>query len=465
MSYYERQYKPRFTKPEAGNPYYNTPDAGGYAVGIIKGSPLDAGCNVLANCVGYAAARFNEIIGAGEFKYFKYAPNAEDFYDFGIAQGLKVGSEPKLGAIICWAKGKTHTSGDGAGHVAVVEQINEDGSIITSESGYGCASPFWTTTRKKGSGNWGAGSEYRFLGFIYNPAVSESSEPSGSEDDSKEDEGGTTMKVWNGIDVSKYQGDVDWKKVKASGVQFAILRAGYGRMKSQKDPKFESYYASCKEQGIPVGCYWYSYATDPEGARKEAQVCLEVIKGKKFEYPIYFDVEEKKQFALGKEAVTAIIKAFLETVEAAGYWVGLYMSSYFLENFVSEEVRNRYAVWVAHYDVEKPTYKGQYGMWQKSGSGKVDGISVAVDLDECYQDYPALIKAKGLNGLGKDGGKVPESQKPPEYTTYKVKTGDTLWGIARRFLGNGNRYPEIMYANGLTSTMIYSGQTLKIPKK
>ena len=161
-------FKPRLTKPEAGNKYYNTIANGGYS-GAIVGKPTDKGCNVLANCVGYAAGRFNEIIGAQGFTYFKYPPNAEDFYDTAVSQGLKVGKEPKLGAIIVWAKGKTWTSGDGAGHVAVVEQIQADGSIITSESGYGCASPFWTSHRYKGNGNWGAGTEYRFLGFVYQP--------------------------------------------------------------------------------------------------------------------------------------------------------------------------------------------------------------------------------------------------------------------------------------------------------
>ena len=162
-------FKPRLTKPESGNKYYNTTGNGGYS-GAIIGSPRDAGCNVLANCVGYAAGRFNEIIGQDKFVYFKYPPNAEDFYDSGKQQGLKVGAEPKLGAIIVWAKGKTWTSSDGAGHVAVVEQIQADGSIITSESGWGCANPFWTTHRYKGAnGNWGAGTEYRFLGFIYLP--------------------------------------------------------------------------------------------------------------------------------------------------------------------------------------------------------------------------------------------------------------------------------------------------------
>lgn len=161
-------FKPRLTKPEKGNPYYNTVANGGYS-GCIVGNPTDKGCNVLANCVGYAAGRFNEVIGKPGMGYFKFAPNAEDFYDTAIAAGLEVGTKPQLGAIIVWAKGKTWTSADGAGHVAVVEEIKSDGSIITSESGYGCASPFWTSHRYKESGNWGQSSAYRFLGFIYQP--------------------------------------------------------------------------------------------------------------------------------------------------------------------------------------------------------------------------------------------------------------------------------------------------------
>lgn len=159
---------PRKTKPESGNPYYNRISNGGYS-GAIKGNPTDAGCDVLHNCVGYAAGRFNEIIGAGKFCFFQHPPNAEDFMDAAIAAGLKTGTKPKLGAIICWAKGKTHTSGDGAGHVAVVEDIKSDGSIITSESGYNAKNAFWTTHRYRESGNWGESTAYRFLCFIYLP--------------------------------------------------------------------------------------------------------------------------------------------------------------------------------------------------------------------------------------------------------------------------------------------------------
>lgn len=166
-------FNPRLTRPEPGNKYYNTSSAGGYAVGAILGNPRDAGCNILANCVGYAAGRFNEIINAGCWKYLTYPPDAENFIDVAKQQGLKTGTEPKLGAIIVWAKGKTWTSSDGAGHVAVVEKINSDGSIITSESGYGCANPFWTSHREKGGGNWGAGTDYKFIGFVYQPNTPE----------------------------------------------------------------------------------------------------------------------------------------------------------------------------------------------------------------------------------------------------------------------------------------------------
>lgn len=202
----------------------------------------------------------------------------------------------------------------------------------------------------------------------------------------------------NGIDISEWQGDINWSAVDAG---FVIIRAGYGREISQKDKKFERNYSGAKSEGIPCGAYWYSYATSEEEARKEAAVCLEIIKGKQFEYPIYFDVEEQKIFALGREKVSAIITAFLTELEKAGYFCGLYMSAYPLKNYVTDTVRRRYAVWVANYDVSKPDYNGQYGMWQKSSKGSVPGIVGDVDLDECYVDYPAIMKSRGDNGFPK----------------------------------------------------------------
>ena len=215
-----------------------------------------------------------------------------------------------------------------------------------------------------------------------------------------------------GIDVSKHQGNVNWSHVKADGVEFAIARAGIG---CKEDIQFRNNYAGCKSNGIPIGVYWYSYATSEAEARQEAAACLQVLKGKTFEFPVYYDVEEKKQFALGKSKCSAIAKAFLETVEKAGYWVGLYSSKAYLESYFTDEVKTKYAVWVAHYGVDKTTYHGQYGIWQKSSTGKVYGISGNVDIDECYVDYAAAVRKAGLNGFQKS---TPASAKPAQ-TTWK----------------------------------------------
>lgn len=267
-----------------------------------------------------------------------------------------------------------------------------------------------------------------------------------------------------GIDVSKHNGKIDWQQAKGD-INFAILRAGYGREISQKDPTFETNYKGCKDNNIPVGVYWYSYAMTADEARKEADVCLQVIKGKSFEYPVYFDIEEKKQFVLGRARCSEIAEAFLHRIESAGYWVGIYSSKSSLEAYLSEEIRSRYAVWVAHYGVKKTNYSGVYGMWQKSSTGKIKGISGNVDLDECYVDYPTQIRKAGLNGLTVTSkSKAKTETKAASYTEYTVKKGDTLWGIAQSKLKNGSRYTEIKSLNGLKSDTIYSGQKLKIPK-
>ncbi|GHU56599.1 hypothetical protein FACS1894132_14160 [Clostridia bacterium] len=158
----------RTTKPEKGNKYYIAKANGGWS-NAIKGSPTDKDCDVLANCVGYAYGRFNEIAGDGSCKYL--APvNAENFIQY--KGDCEVGQLPKAGAVMVWQKGATLNNSDGAGHVAIVERVDSETQVFTSESGWGCANPFWNATRKKGmDGNWGAGNGYKFLGFIYNPKI------------------------------------------------------------------------------------------------------------------------------------------------------------------------------------------------------------------------------------------------------------------------------------------------------
>jgi len=192
-----------------------------------------------------------------------------------------------------------------------------------------------------------------------------------------------------GIDVSQWQGVIDWEAVKASGkVDFVILRVGYGKYETQIDTRFERNYSECKRLGIPVGAYWYGYATTEKDAKMEANACLNILKGKKLDYPLYYDVEEKPMLGSGK--VDDIIKVFCTTTENGGFFSGLYMSRSPLMAYVSPSVRSRFALWVAEYG-GKCNYNGDYGMWQKSSEGVIAGIDGKVDLDECYVDYPSII--------------------------------------------------------------------------
>lgn len=160
-----RNYKP------SGDKNYITTGSGGWNT-CIKGYPMDANANVLANCVGYASGRFNEIIndarGTTGCTYKTLNCNAENFIERAKAAGLKVGLTPKVGAIGCAMKGSTLNGGDGAGHVWIVEKVNSSSSTYTSESGYG-STAFWNQTRSNSNGRWGLGSGYTFRGFIYLP--------------------------------------------------------------------------------------------------------------------------------------------------------------------------------------------------------------------------------------------------------------------------------------------------------
>ena len=160
-----RTYKP------SGNKNFITTSSGGWNT-CIKGYPMDPNANVLANCVGYASGRFNEIInearGTTGCSYKGLNCNAEWFIERAQQAGLKTGSTPKVGAIMCWQKGTVDGGGDGAGHVAIVERVNGNGSVYTSESGYG-STAFWNQTRSNSNGRWGCGSGYKFRAFIYLP--------------------------------------------------------------------------------------------------------------------------------------------------------------------------------------------------------------------------------------------------------------------------------------------------------
>ena len=212
------------------------------------------------------------------------------------------------------------------------------------------------------------------------------------------------------LDVSYHQGAIDFWKMKNAGVEGVILRCGYtgyGSAKTkQKDVRFEEYYKGAREAGLPVGVYWYSCASTEAEAIEEAKLTLEYIEGKQLDYPVFFDSEDTHwQRPLSVAELSRVAKAFCETIENAGYYAGIYASTSWLNSEVDMSFLKNYDVWVAHYGVSKPSYKGNYGMWQHSskGSGKVYGTSSEyVDMNLCYKDYPAIIKKAGLNGYDKD---------------------------------------------------------------
>lgn len=248
------------------------------------------------------------------------------------------------------------------------------------------------------------------------------------------------MKVF-GIDVSKWQGDFDFSKAKSEGVKFAILRGAYS---TSKDTKFEDYYKACKGLQIPVGVYHYSMAKDIAEARTEANFLIQnVLKGKQFEYPIYMDVEDKVQKDLGKDKLTEIVTAYCDTLEKAGYYVGIYSSGSFFGTYMHENKLERFDKWVAHW-AKSCGYKGDYGMWQFGGetnvirSNKVAGV--VCDQDYALKDYPKIIKDKGLNGYGKTA--VKPSVKPDKSI---AEIADEV--IAGKF-GNGSERRQKLTAMG-----------------
>jgi lysozyme len=277
------------------------------------------------------------------------------------------------------------------------------------------------------------------------------------------------MKELKGIDVSAWQGQIDWDAVKADGIDFAILRCGYGMdLADQDDEWFERNAVECERVGMPYGVYLFSYANTVEKAASEAAHVLRLIKGHKLEYPIYYDLEDAKTTGqCSKDLILQMSKKFVGTLEDAGYWVGIYANLYWNENYLTDAWYDTKARWVAQYNSECQ-YGKEYGIWQYSSSGTVKGIAGGVDMNISYLDYPALIKEAGKNGFTAETpapAPAPEPTPTPEpvkqETVYVVKSGDTLSGIAAQY---GVTYQELASYNGISNpNVIYVGQEIHIP--
>ena len=180
----------------------------------------------------------------------------------------------------------------------------------------------------------------------------------------------------NCIDVSTWQRGIDWQRVKKAGIKAVIIRAGFGQT---KDNMFEDHYAGARAAGLYLGAYWYSYAYSIAQAEQEANACIDILRGKTFELPVYYDMEEDGQMSLGRQTMTAMACRFIDDVQAAGYRGGMYSSPSWFSDFIDYDLmRKKYSVWLAHW-ASSPAR--QCDIWQYGEDGSVDGVPGDCDVD------------------------------------------------------------------------------------
>lgn len=307
-----------------------------------------------------------------------------------------------------------------------------------------------------------------------------------------------------GIDVSVWQRGMDFNKAKNEGVEFVIMRGMYG---NAKDTEFDTNYIKAKNVGLGVGVYQWGRAANVAQAREEAQLLIEhCLKGKIFEYPIYYDVEDTILLNKSKNETTEIIKAWAETIENAGYFAGIYMNQNCFENDVNGyELAELYSQWRAKWTTEDRMPNG-IQMWQFGGetnlirSNKIAGY--VCDQNYAYVDFPNIIKRANLNGFNEifsapkksifqlaaevingkwgNGDSRRKTLKNAGYdynavqaevnkllnnneTTakyYVVQSGDTLSEIA---VANGTTVNELVSWNNIkNANLIYVGQKIRV---
>lgn len=228
---------------------------------------------------------------------------------------------------------------------------------------------------------------------------------------------GATMK---GIDVSKWNGNIDWKKVSKTDVDFAIIRCGYGdNITSQDDNYWKKNVEGCIKYKIPFSTYIYSYAQSEAQAKSEAEHALRLLNGREVSFPIYYDMEEDAQAKLGKTKVGKFANKFMSIINSKGYKSGIYANLNWWTNYIPASVNNNANVskWIAQWKVPYCTYKGSYNMWQCTSDGKVNGITGRVDINFWFGKYnPALYKRYSTT-------KVTTVTRPSKTKIKSIKAG------------------------------------------
>ena len=268
-----------------------------------------------------------------------------------------------------------------------------------------------------------------------------------------------------GIDISKHNGKIDFKKVKAAGIDFAMIRAGFGQ--STVDDRFHGNIKGAQAHGIKCGVYWFSYAYTPQMARKEAAKCLDTIKGYRLQYPVAFDFEyasveyaKSEGVHITKEIASQIADEFLSTV-AAGYDVALYANIDYLKNYFTDAVKSKYPLWLAAYRDTEPSH-GQV-IWQHTECGRVDGIRGAVDLNISHMTVNKRPTAGGDDTVditlpvlrrGSKGNTVTAVQQLLAAKGYKSGKTDGIFGA-----NTEAAVKRFQTANGLTADGIVGKNT------
>lgn len=250
--------------------------------------------------------------------------------------------------------------------------------------------------------------------------------------------------VRDGIDVSQYQGEIDWERVKEH-IDFAILRCGYGQdIPGQDDPTFKRNADECTRLGIPFGVYLYSYATDERAALSEARHVMRLVKDYKMEYPIYLDLEDPRIGRLTNEQIERNCRVWADELARNNYFPGFYASYYWWTSKLTGALFTRYTRWVARY-AEELGAEG-FDMWQYTDKGFVEGINAPVDRNYAFRDFPAEIRAGGYNNFER-----PEPNPEPPTMNYKVGDHVTFNHV---YISSDSSIPLIPYMNHGTITRV-----------
>lgn len=260
------------------------------------------------------------------------------------------------------------------------------------------------------------------------------------------------------IDISYYQNPkhINYDKL-AKNIDGVILRAGYtgyGNGKTPaKDTAFERHYKEFKKRGVPIGTYWFSCANTKEKGKQEAKNCINVIKGKTFELPIYIDSEMdggNRGWILknGKNGTTDAAIGFCEEMERQGYFTGVYASASWFKNRMQLYRLKPYTLWVAHYGLSTKAGKdrylanGKYDMWQYTSKTRIGGYPGNLDANYCSKNFEGIIKKAGLNGFKKGSKQPKKKEKTIHQLAQEVIAGKHGNGNARK-KSLGNKYDKV----------------------